>query len=125
MCSNFPFSRGVRFKFNFLWHLLCFIKYLNVSQIYKNICAIAKSLQSCPILCDPIDGSPPGSPVPGILQARTLEWVAISFSNAGKPKVKVKSLIHVRPSATPWTAAYQAPPSMGFSRQEYWSGVPL
>ena len=70
-------------------------------------------------LCDPIDGSPPGSPVPGILQARTLEWVAISFSNAWKWKVKVKSLSHVRPSATPWTAAYQAPPSMGFSRQEY------
>ena len=72
-----------------------------------------------------IDGSPPGSPVPGILQARTLEWVAISFSNAWKWKVKVKSLSRVRPSATPWTAALQAPPSMGFSRQEYWSGVPL
>ena len=87
--------------------------------------AAAKSLQSCPTLCDPIDGSPPGSPVPGILQARTLEWVAIAFSNAWKWKVKVKSLSHVRPSATPWTAAFQAPPSMGFSRQEYWSGVPL
>ena len=85
----------------------------------------AKSLQSCPTLCDPIDGSPPGSPVPGILQARTLEWVAISFSNVWKWKVKVKSLSRVPPSATPWTAAYQAPPSMGFSRQEYWSGVPL
>ena len=87
--------------------------------------ATAKSLQSCPTLCDLIDGSPPGSPVPGILQARTLEWVAISFSNAGKWKVKVKSLSRVRLSATPWTIAYQAPPSMGFSRQEYWSGVPL
>ena len=85
----------------------------------------AKSLQSCPTLCDPIDSSPPGSPVPGILQARTLEWVAISFSSAGKLKVKVKSLSRVRPLANPWTAAYQAPPSMGFSRQEYWSGVPL
>ena len=85
----------------------------------------AKSLQSCPALCDPIDGSPPGSPVPGILQARTLEWVAISFSNAWKWKVKVKFLSHVRLLATPWTAAHQAPPSMGFSRQEYWSGVPL
>ena len=85
----------------------------------------AKSLQSCPTLCDPTDGSPPGSPVPGVLQARTLEWVAISFSNAGKWKVKVKSLGHVRLFATPWTAAHQAPPSMGFSRQEYWSGVPL
>ena len=87
--------------------------------------AAAKSLQSCPTLCDPIDGSPPGSPVPGTLQARTLEWVAISFSNAWKWKVKVKSLSRVRLLATPWTAAYQAPPSVGFSRQEYWSGVPL
>ena len=84
--------------------------------------AAAKSLQSCPTLCDPIDGSPPSSPIPGILQARTLEWVAISFSNAWK--VKGKSLSRVRLFATPWTAAYQAPPSMGFSRQEYWSGVP-
>ena len=84
-----------------------------------------KSLQSCPTLCDPIDGSPPGSPVPGILQARTLEWVAISFSSAWKWKVKVKSLSHVRLFATPWTAAFQAPPSMGFSRREYWSGLPL
>ena len=87
--------------------------------------AAAKSLQSCPTLCDPIDGSPPGSPVPGILQARTLEWAAISFSNAWKWKVKVKSLSRVRLLATPWTAAHQAPPSMGFSRQEYWSGMPL
>ena len=82
----------------------------------------AKSPQSCPTLCDPIDGSPPGSPIPEILQARTLEWVAISFSNAWKWKVKVKSLSHVRLLATPWTAAYQAPPSIRFSRQEYWSG---
>ena len=82
--------------------------------------AAAKSLQSCPTLCDPIDGSPPGFPVPGILQARTLEWVAISFSNAGKWKMKGKSLSCVRLLATPWTAAHQAPPSMGFSRQEYW-----
>ena len=87
--------------------------------------AAAKSLQSCPTLCDPIDGSPPGSLVPGILQARTLEWVAISFSSAWKWKVKVKLLSHVRPSVTPWTAAFQAPPFIGFSRQEYWSGVPL
>ena len=82
-------------------------------------------LQSCPTLCNPIDSSPPGSPVPGILQARTLEWVAISFSSAWKWKVKVKSSSRVRLFMTPWTAAYQAPPSMGFSRQEYWSGVPL
>ena len=85
----------------------------------------AQLLQSCPTLWDPIDGSPPGSPVPGILQARTLEWVAISFSNAWKWKVKAKSLSRVRPSATPWTAAHQAPPPMEFSRQEHWSGVPL
>ena len=84
--------------------------------------AAAKSLQSCPTLCDCIDGSQPGSLVPGILQARALEWAAISFSNAWKWKVKVKSLSRVRLVATPWTTAYQAPPSMGFSRQEYWSG---
>ena len=87
--------------------------------------AAAKSLQSCPTLCDPIDGSLPGFPVPGILQAKTLEWVASSFSNAWNWKEKVKSLSRVRLLATPRTAAYQAPPSMGFSRQEYWSGVPL
>ena len=86
-----------------------------------NICyAAAKSLQSCPTLCDPIDGSPPE-----LLQARTLEWVTISFSNAWKWNVKVKLLSHVRLLATPWTAAYQAPPSMGFSRQEHWSGLPF
>ena len=87
--------------------------------------AAAKLLQLCPTLWDPIDGSPPGFPVPGILQARTLEWVAISSSNPWTWKVKVKSLSRVRLLATPWTAAYQAPLSMGFSRQEYWSGVPL
>ena len=87
--------------------------------------AAAKSLRSCPILCNPRDGSPPGSPIPGILQARTLEWVAISFSNVWKWKVKVKSLSRVRLLMTPWTAAHQASLSVGFSRQEYWSGVPL
>ena len=87
--------------------------------------AAAKSLQSCPTLCDPIEGSPPGSPILGVLQARTLELVAISFSNAWKWKVKVKSLSRVQLIVTPRTAAYQAPPSTGFSRQEYWSGVPL
>ena len=87
--------------------------------------AAAKSLQSCRILCDPIDGSPPGSPIPGILKARTLEWIAISFSNALQWKVKVKSLSRVQLVGTLWTAAYQAPPSMVFSRQQYWSGVPL
>ena len=85
--------------------------------------AAAKWLQLCPTLWDPIDSSPPGSPIPGILQARTLEWVAISFSNAWKWKVKVRSLSCVPLLATLWTAAYQAPPSMGFSRQEYWGGV--
>ena len=91
----------------------------------QNAAAAAKSLQSCLTLCDPIDGSPPSSRVPGILQARTLEWVAISFSNAWKWEVKGKSLSHVWLLVTPWTIAYQAPPSMRFSRQEYWSGVPL
>ena len=95
------------------------------SPVELSAATAAKSLQSCLTLCDPIDGSPPGSPVPEIVQARTLEWVAISFSNAGKWKVKVKSLSRVRLFKTPWNAAYQAPLSMGFSRQEYWSGVPL
>ena len=84
-----------------------------------------KLLQLCSTLYDPIDGSPPGSPIPGILQARTLEWIVISFSSAWKWKVKVKSLSCVRLLATPWTTAHQAPPSMGFSRSEYWGGVPL
>ena len=92
---------------------------------YPDTAAVAKLLQSCPTLCNPIDGSPPGSTIPGILQARILEWVAISFSNAWKWKVKVKSFSHARLLGTPWIAAYQAPLSIGFSRQEYWSGVPL
>ena len=99
---------------------MCIYRY-----IYIFYAAAAKLLQSCPTLCDPIDSSPPGSAVPGVLQARTLEWVPISFSDAWKWKVKVNSLSCVPLLATPWTAAYQAPPSMGFSRQEYWSGVPL
>ena len=82
--------------------------------LFTAAAAAVKSCQSCPTLCDPLDGSPPGSPVPGILQARTLEWVAISFSNGWKWKVKAKSLSRVRLFTTPWTAAYQAPPSMGF-----------
>ena len=92
---------------------------------YHQPAATAKSLQSCPTLCDPIDSSPPGSAILGILQARTLEWVAISFSNAWKWKLKVKSLSPVQLLMTPWTAAYQTLPSMGFSRQEYWSVVLL
>ena len=113
---NFLSTRGNKFKavLNSTYVIYKFVKYV--------FAAAAKSLQSCPTLCDPIDGSPPGSSVPGILQARTLEWLAISFSNAWKWKVKVKSLSRVQLSATPWTAAYQAPPSMEFSRQEYWSG---
>ena len=95
------------------------------SIFFVLIVLAAKSLQSCPTLCHPIDGSPPGSPIPGILQTRTLEWVAISFSNACKWKVKVKSLSRVRLLVTPWTAAHQGTPSMGSSRQEYQSGVPL
>ena len=98
---------------------------MKIFQNHYAAAAAAKSFQSCPTLCDLIDSSPPGSPVPGILQARTLEWVAISFSSAWKWRVKVKSLSRVRLLVTPWTAAYQAPPSMRFSRQEYWSGVPL
>ena len=94
-------------------------------QAIRHATAAAKSLQLCPTQCDPIDGSPPGSPIPGILQARTLDRVAISFSNAWKWKVKVKSLSSVQLLGTPWTSAYQAPLSMGFSRQEYQSGLPL
>ena len=96
---------------------------MNPTQV--TAAAAAKLLQSCPTLCDPIDGSPPGSTITGVLQARTLEWLAISFSSAWKWKVKVKSLSRVWLLATPWTAPYQAPASMGFSRQEYWSGLPL
>ena len=112
------------------WH--CFYVFANFFVLLNSWCqvtsaavAAAKSLQSCLTLCDPRDGSPLGSPVPGILQARTLEWVASSFSSAWKWKVKVKSLSCVRLLVTPWTVAHQAPPSMGFSRQEYWSGVPF
>ena len=101
------------------------VEHMTLIKLSIAAAAAAKSLQLCPTLCDPIDGSPRGSPVPGILQARTLEWVAISFSNAWKWKVKVKSLSCVRPLATPWTAAHKALPSMGFFREEYWSGLPL
>ena len=97
---------------------------LGISNFPEELSTTTNSLQSCPTLCDPIDGSLLGSAVPGILQARTLEWVAISFSNAWKWKVKVKSLSRVQLLATPWTVAHQAPLSMGVSRQEYWSGVP-
>ena len=91
----------------------------------ENPAATAKSRQSCLTLCDPTDGHPPGSSIPGTFQARTLEWVAISFSNAWEWKVKVKSLSHARLLVTPWTAAHQAPLSMGLSRLESWSGLPV
>ena len=111
---------GLRYLFSWLFILL-----MTSFWIVITTTTTAKSLQSCPTLCDPTGGSPPGSAVPGILQTRTLEWVAISFSSAWKWKVKVKLLSRVRLFATPWTAAYQTPPSMGFPRHEYWSGVPL
>ena len=110
--------------FNHVWLCAILMTVAGQASLF-NHAAAAKSFQSCPTLCHPIDGSPPGSPVPGILQARTLEWVAIFFSNAWKWKVKVKSLSHVWLLTTLWSAAYQASPSMGFSRQEYWSGVSL
>ena len=114
---------SLKYKLQYLTTYLC--TRINKCSNSLAAAAAAKSLQSYLTLGDPIDGSPPGFPVPGILQARTLEWAAISFSNAWKWKVKVKSLSRVQLLKTPWTAAYQAPPSMGFSRQEYQSGVPL
>ena len=110
---------GSKLEKEYVKAVYCHLAYLTYMQ------HTAKLLQSCPTLCDPIDISPPGSPAPGIFQARTLEWVAISFSSAWKWKVRVKLLSRVWLLATPWTAAHQVPPSMGFSRQEYWSGVPL
>ena len=113
-------------KKNFFFFFWCGGNGTNIQSMAKKhpslTATTTKSLQLCPTLCDPIDSSPQDSPVPGILQAKILEWVVISFSNAWKWKVKVKSLSRVRLLATPWTAAYQAPPSIGFARQEYWSG---
>ena len=125
MLLNFFFSPRFCLRLNFLRVLRNRSCTFDTNFPFIFSTATAKSFQSCPTLCNPIDSSPPGSAVSGILQARTLEWVAISFSNAWKWKVKVKSLSHVWLLATPWTKAYQASPSMGFSRQEYWSGVPL
>ena len=124
--SMFPLFKNI-YLFRLHWVLLAahgiFVAVLGLSSCGGAAAATAaESLQLCPTLCDPIDGSPVGSSAPGILQARILEWVAISLSSAWKWKVKVKSLSYARLLATPWTAAYQAPPSMGFSRQEYWSG---
>ena len=105
---NVVFKRGARCS-SLRW-------YLPASFSLSSAAAAAKLLQLCPTLCNPIDGSPPGSLVLGILQARTLEWVAISFSNAWKWKVKVRSLSRFLLFTTPWTAAHQAPLSMRFSR---------
>ena len=129
-CDVFIYCLNFLLFLNFIYFLLkdnCFTDFVVFCQTLTLIshAAAVKSLQSCPTLWDPIDGSPPGSPVPGILQDRILEWVAISFSSAWKWKVKVTSLSRAQLLGTPWTAAYQAPPSTGFSRQEYWSWVPL
>ena len=115
-----PQLHGQQEKWNSFPKAHSFIRFQVRDQISQYLLCYAKSLQSCPTLCDPIDSSLSSSPVPGILQARTLEWVAISFSNAWKWKETVKLLSRVWLLATPWTAAYQAPPSMGFSRQEYY-----
>ena len=130
--GNWPtFLESPFLHFNSLFFLhfmsLVFLNHFQHQPRNTNVAAAAaaKSLQSCLTLCDPIDGSPSEAPVPGILQTRTLEWSAISFSNAWKWKVKVKLLSYVWLSATPWTAAYKAPPSMGCSRREYWSGLPF
>ena len=125
LCFCFWTLFGVQSPLLNYYYFCCHLSFFSTPCECFISAAAAKLLQSCPTLCDPIEGSPPGSPVPGILQARVLEWVAISFSNAGKWKMKVKSLSRVRLLATPWTVAYQAPLSMGFSRQEYWSGVPV
>ena len=121
ICSNFHQSK---FLYPFVGTPVINVTAIGLVLI-KASAAAAKSLLLCPSLCDPIDGSPPGSPVHGILQARILEWVAISFSNSRKWKVKMKSLSRVQLLATLWIAAHQAPQSLGFSRQKYWSGVPL
>ena len=113
---------NTKYKLDSEWNIYILPKYLSTKYLLRLLLSHFSRVR---LLCDPIDGSLPGSPIPGILQARTLGCVAISFSNAGKGKVKVKSLSRVCLLETPWTAAYQAPPSMGFSRQEYWSELPL
>ena len=133
--SRWKFSRGYKGMHGFkrvslvsfplcVCIYMCVYMYVYIN-VYIHAAAAAKLLQLCLTLCDPIDGSSPGSSVPGTLQARTLEWIALSFSKAWKWKVKVKLLSCVWLLVTPWTVAHQAPLSMGFSRQEYWSGVPL
>ena len=123
-CTGWPWGDGKGGGRGFRMGITC-TPMADSCECMATAITAAKSLQSCPTLCDPIDSSPPGSPVPGILQARILEWVVISFSYAWKCIMKVLLLSCVQFLATPWTAAHQAPPTMGFSRQEYWSGVPL
>ena len=126
LCLSKTWYRGDTVKYNeFVKQVYCCPSPPNGYKLFCFMLLLLLSRFSGIWLCDPTDGSPPGSPIPGTLPARTLEWVAISFSNAWKWKVKVKSLSRVRLFVTPWTAAHQAPPSMGFSRQEDWSGVPL
>ena len=123
--SSFVYSCHFFFRFTLLVLYcahLCMKCSLGISNFLEEISA-AKSLQSCPTLCDPIDSSPPRSPVPGILQARTLEWVATSFSNALKWKVKVKLLSRVQLFATPWTAAYQAVHGIFQARGLEWGAI--
>ena len=133
--SRWKFSRGYKGMHGFkrvslvsfplcVCIYMCVYMYVYIN-VYIHAAAAAKLLQLCLTLCDPIDGSSPGSSVPGTLQARTLEWIALSFSKAWKWKVKVKLLSCVWLLVTPWTVAHQAPLSMGFSRQEYWRWVPL
>ena len=133
--SRWKFSRGYKGMHGFkrvslvsfplcVCIYMCVYMYVYIN-VYIHAAAAAKLLQLCLTLCDSIDGSSPGSSVPGTLQARTLEWIALSFSKAWKWKVKVKLLSCVWLLVTPWTVAHQAPLSMGFSRQEYWSGLPL
>ena len=122
MAKLFPWTMYLYMLPNAWFLIVCIHASIGNTVTFRTVAAAAKLLQACLTMCDPIDGSPPGSPIPGILQARTLEWVAISFSNAWKWKVKVKLLSRVWLLATSWFAAYQTPPSMGFSRQEYWSG---
>ena len=123
MAKLFPWIMYLYMLPNAWFLIVCIHASIGNTVTFRTVAAAAaKLLQACLTMCDPIDGSPPGSLIPGILQARTLEWVAISFSNAWKWKVKVKLLSRVWLLATSWFAAYQTPPSMGFSRQEYWSG---
>ena len=123
---HLPLLQATSLSLNLWQPLICYCLHcFSFFRMSYAAAAAAKSLQSCPTLCDPIDGSPPAPPFLGFSRQEHWSGFAISFSNAWKWKVNVKSLSRVWLLATPWTAAFQAPPSMGFSRQEYWSGVPL